>query len=100
VALLLRLEHEPELVVLEVAQAAVCDLRRLAGRRARPVPLLEQTDREPALGGVARDAGAVDPATDDHNVEVATIDMGPANRLVSVHHPLDLNSPPLALGNP
>jgi len=63
------LEHEGELVVLEIAQAAVDQLRRLAAGAAREVALLDHRDQEPAHGRVAGDARAVDAAADDEEVE-------------------------------
>ena len=69
IALAARLEHQRELVVLEVAQPAVDQLRRLAAGAAREVALLDQRDAEPAHGGVAGDAGAVDAAADHEQIE-------------------------------
>ena len=63
------LAHEAELVVLEIAQAAVDQLA--AGGRGvlGEVVLLAQQHRQAAAGGIARDAGAVDPAADDQKVD-------------------------------
>jgi hypothetical protein len=60
--------HAP-LALLEVAQAAVHELRAPAARAVREVAALEQRDREPAARGVERHAGAGDPAADDHEVD-------------------------------
>jgi hypothetical protein len=48
------------------------ELRR--GRRGRSgqVALLGHADGQTATGGIARDAAAVDPATDDEDVERIT----------------------------
>ena len=64
-AFLQRLAHQAEVVVLEVAQAAV-DQLRAGGRGVRgEVVLLAQHDREPATRSITRDARAVDTAADD-----------------------------------
>ena len=64
-----RLPHQAELVVLEVAQATVDQLARGAGGGRGEVGLLAEEDLEPATGGVGGDAGAIDAATDDGEVE-------------------------------
>ena len=64
-----RLAHEPEVEALEVAQAAVDELARAAGGAGGEVALLDQRHREPAAGGVERDAAAGDAAADDEDVE-------------------------------
>ena len=68
-ALAQRLAHQREVVELEVAQAAVDQLG--AGRRGvrGEVVLLAEQRAQAAAGGVARDAGAVDAAADDEQVE-------------------------------
>ncbi len=64
-----RLAHQPELVVLQVAKAAVHQLgRRRRGVRAEVV-LLDQQHLQAAARGIAGDAGAVDAAADDQEVE-------------------------------
>ena len=68
-ALAQRLAHEPEVVVLEVAQAAVDELGAAGRGVGREVVLLAQQHREPAAGGIAGDARAVDAAADDEQVE-------------------------------
>ena len=65
-----RLEHEAEVAVLEVAHAAVDEPRRAARGAAREVVALDERDAEAAERGVARDAGAGDPAADDEEVDV------------------------------
>ncbi len=64
-----RLAHQPEVEVLQVAQAAVHELARPRRGPDRVVPALDQRDRVPARGGVERDAGARDPAADHEHVE-------------------------------
>src|SRR6185503_15836831 len=64
-------EHEMEIPVLEIADATVDETRRSARRAGREVAFVDQGDREPAHGGVARDAGTGDTAADDENVERA-----------------------------
>ena len=63
-----RLVHQLELVVLEVAQPAVDQLGGGGGGGRRQVGALDQQRGQPAAGGVARDAGAVDAAANDEHV--------------------------------
>jgi hypothetical protein len=63
-----RFGNQPELVVLEVAQPAVNELRAVRRGMRCEVVLLDQDDAQPAAGSVARDACAVDPAADDGEV--------------------------------
>src|SRR5438128_170804 len=69
IALAARLEHERELVVFQIPQAAVDQLRRLAAGPAREISLLDQGHAQPAHGGVTGDASAVDAAADHQQVE-------------------------------
>ena len=62
--------HEAERAVLQIAQAAMDQLRRRRRRAGRKVVLLDQHDLQPAPGSVARDAGAVDAAADDSEIEI------------------------------
>ena len=64
-----RLAHEPEVEVLQVAQAAVDELARARRGAGGVVGLLDQRDRVAARGGVERDAGAGDAAADHQHVE-------------------------------
>ena len=64
-----RLAHQPEIEVLQVAQAAVDELARARGGPDRVVRALDQRDRVAARGGVERDAGTRDPAADHEHVE-------------------------------
>src|SRR5262245_18645661 len=68
-ALQQRFADEPELVVFEIAQAAVDQFRGSGGRCAGEIAFVAEEYRQPAPGGVAGDAAAVDPAADDRNVE-------------------------------
>ena len=64
-----RLAHEAELVMFEIAQPAVDQLRGTRGRAARQIVLLAKVDAQAPPRGVARDAAAVDAAADDRDVE-------------------------------
>ena len=63
------LEDEAHVPLLQVAEPAVDQLRRAARRAAREVATLDHGGPEAAHRGVARDAGAVDAAADDEDVE-------------------------------
>jgi hypothetical protein len=64
------LAHQAELAMLEIAQAAVNQLAR-GGRRVRgEVVFFAQHHAQAAAGGVARDAGAVDPAADYQHIAI------------------------------
>ena len=71
-----RLAHQPEVEVLEVAQAAVDELRRAARRARGEVGLLDQGDAVAARGGVERHARAGDPAAHDDEVEAVPLHRG------------------------
>ena len=61
-----RLAHQPELVIFEIAQAAMDQLAAARrGALARDRPSRTAATDEAAPGRVARDAGAVDAAADD-----------------------------------
>ena len=62
------LEHEPDLAVLEIAQAAVDELARLRRCARGVVALLEQGDLHPAELGITCDAGAGDASADHDDV--------------------------------
>ena len=64
-----RLAHQAELVVLEIAQAAMDELGRGRGGGAGEIALLRQIDLEAAPGRVAGDAAAVDAAANDRKVK-------------------------------
>ena len=65
-----RLADEPEVEVLQVAQAAVDELARARRGAGGVVRLLHQGDRVAARGGVQRHAGAGDAAADHEHVEL------------------------------
>src|SRR4051812_37288728 len=65
-----RLEYEMEMPMLEIANAAVNEARRPAGRSAREVVSLHERRLETAHRGVAGDAGSGDAAPDDEDVEL------------------------------
>ena len=64
-----RLVHEPHVAVLQVAQAAVHQLRALRRRAAGEVVPLDERGAQAAAGGIERHAGAGDPAADHEHVE-------------------------------
>ena len=64
-----RLAHQAELVIFEVAQAAMDELGAGRGGGAGEVGLLDQQHLEAAAGGVAGDAGTVDAAADDQEID-------------------------------
>ncbi len=64
-----RLADEPEVEVLQVAQAAVDELGRAARGAGGVVRALDERDAVAARGRVERDARARDAATDDDEVE-------------------------------
>ena len=69
-ALAQRLVNQAELALLEIAQAAVNKLRRRRRGAGGEIVLLDQDDAKAAAGGVAGDAGAVDAAADNREIEV------------------------------
>src|SRR2546423_647803 len=71
-----RLAHEPEVEVLQVAQAAVDQLARPAARAEREVLALDERDAVAARGGVERHPGARDAAADHDDVEAIGLECG------------------------
>ena len=63
-----RLAHQAELVVFEIAQAAMHQLAAARGGALRQVVFLAQQHAEPPPRRIARYAGAVDAAADDEEV--------------------------------
>src|SRR5918997_3458685 len=63
------LAHQRDLVVLQVAQAAVDQARRPLRRPAGDVPLVEKQDVEAAYGGVPGDTRPVYTGPDYYEVE-------------------------------
>ena len=68
-ALTQRLPHQPEVVVLEVAQAAVDQLGTRGRSVRREVVLLAEQHIEATACSIPGDARAVDAAADDEQVE-------------------------------
>ena len=68
-ALAERLVHEADVAVLQVAQAAVDELRALRRRAAGEVVPLDERGAQPAAGGIEGHPGAGDAAADHEHVE-------------------------------
>src|SRR5439155_2308028 len=64
-----RLAHQADVALLEVAHAAVDQLRAAARGARGPVEALDERDPEPAQRRIARHAGARDAAADDEEIE-------------------------------
>ena len=64
-----RFMDETEVVVLEIAEAAMDELGRCGGRGGGEVALLAKKYGEPAAHGVAGDTAAVDAAADDGEIK-------------------------------
>jgi hypothetical protein len=73
-----RLEDEPQMAVLEVADPAVDEPRRPARGPAREVLLLDERDPQATERGVSRDAAAGDAAADHQKVELPIAERGEA----------------------
>ena len=63
-----RLGHEPELVVLEIAQTAVDQFGAPRRRMRGKIVFFDQQCLEAAARRIARNAGAVDAATDNGEI--------------------------------
>src|SRR5262249_1445992 len=74
------LSHQPEIELPKVAQPAVDQLGGARGRTATEVAHVEQEDRQPAAGGIAGDATAIDAAADDGKVEAFRHPCSPSKR--------------------
>ena len=68
-----RLMHQPERVMLEIAQPAMDELGRGRGRAGGEIVLLDQQHTNAAAGGVARNTGSVDAAADNGEIEVGHV---------------------------
>jgi hypothetical protein len=68
-SLAMRLPDEPDVAEPQVAETAVDQLRRRAGRGAREVALVHERDPQPMGAGRLGDPRADDPAADDEQVE-------------------------------
>ncbi len=64
-----RFAHQAELVIFEIAQPAMDEFGRGRGRPGGQIVHLGKHDGISAPGRIARDAGAVDAAADDENVD-------------------------------
>src|SRR3954447_18790796 len=64
-----RLADQPELVVLEIAQPTVDELRRCGGGRTREIAFFAEEDLQSPAGCIAGDAASIDAAADDREVE-------------------------------
>ena len=67
---------QPELIIFEIAQAAVNELAGARRRPLRKIVLLDQQDRKSAPGRVAGDTRAIDAAADDGEVKVTEFRQG------------------------
>src|SRR5262245_34840936 len=68
-----RLANQAELVIFEIAQAAV---NVFAGSRACAlceIALLAQDHAKTPAGGIARDSSPVDPSADDQKIDDSTV---------------------------
>src|SRR6202162_6084631 len=63
------LADQPKLVIFEIAQAAMHELGRPGRRPARQIIHFAQENRITPAHRIARDAAAIDAATDDSEVE-------------------------------
>src|ERR1700678_4436817 len=73
-----RLAHQPELIIFQIAQAAMHELGRPRRRSARQVIHFAKENRISASGGIARDTAAVNAAPYDREVENSIQDVSPA----------------------
>ena len=65
-----RLEHQSEMALLEIADAAVDEPAGAGARAEGEVPLLDEGGAQPAHGGVAGDSRSGDPAADHQQIDV------------------------------
>ena len=63
------LAHQTKLVMFEIAQPAMDQLAGGGGGLAAEIVHFQQQHLQPAPGGIARDARAIDAAADDQQVE-------------------------------
>src|SRR3546814_1725886 len=84
-----RLAHEAELVVLEIAQTAMDELRTRRRSRRAEVVLLAQQDTQATARRVARDPGAIDAAPDDQQVVVVVRHRLPPSCCAGAHYRSD-----------
>ena len=80
-----RLADQPELVIFQIAQAAMHELGRPGRRPARQIIHFTKENRISAAGRIARDAAAIDAAANDGEVENPIAkDASPALRLFTL----------------
>jgi hypothetical protein len=63
--------NQAELVLLEISQTAVDQFAACRTRRGTEISLFNQQDSEASSGGIPCDAGTVDAAADDQEIELA-----------------------------
>ena len=68
-----RFADEPKLVIFQIAQSAVDKLTRSGGGTLCEVVFLAEQHRETAAHSVASDAGSIDAAANDNQVELAKV---------------------------
>ena len=68
-----RFAHQAELVIFEIAQAAMDQFAGTRRRALGQIVLLAQDDRETAARSVPGDAGAVDAAANDEQIDLTQI---------------------------
>jgi hypothetical protein len=68
--------NQSDFAALQISNSSVHQARRFAGGAARPVPLLDKRNAQPAHCRVARHSSASDSATDDEDVENTGFESG------------------------
>src|SRR5579859_633500 len=79
-----RLAHQTKLVIFEIAQSAMHELGRPGRRPTSQVIHFAEKNRITPTGGVARDAAAVDAASNDQEVENPIQGASPAFALLAI----------------
>jgi hypothetical protein len=64
-----RLAHEAEFIIFQVTQPAMHELSRARRSSLSKISFFAEQDLEAAASGVARDAGTIDSAADDGEVD-------------------------------
>jgi hypothetical protein len=94
-ALAQRLAHQAELVIFQIAQATMDQLGAGGRGGAGEIVLLDHQDLEPAAGGVARNADAVDAAANDQEIEAVRFELHRRRRGgISGNSSLNTRNPP------
>ena len=83
-----RLSHQAKLVIFQIAQAAMHELARARGRTFGEIVLLAEQHLQATTGGIARDAGSVDSAADDSDIDKPVI---PGRDRRSIRHRFPLS---------